>query len=152
MSAQNTYGKVVGRFILAIHTKSSPSDVEWDQFLDLVRAGNTTPDLCFLVFTDGGAPSGSQRKRLADALSGRDVPIAVHSHAMIPRFVNASIALFNKSIRSYSPEEFPQAIEYLKISTGERTSLLPELQQSLQVLGAERLQTLARALKTAKWV
>jgi hypothetical protein len=149
---QNAQIKMVGRFCLAIHTKIAPTDQEWNPFLQEIAAQRTLPALCTLVFTDGGAPNGAQRKRLSDALQGRDIPIAVHSHALIPRFVNASIALFNKSIRSYNPEEFPQAIEYLQITTTEKKNLTPELLKILQEMGPENLQTLKRSLLTAKWI
>ena len=152
MPEQNMYGKMVGRFCLAIHSKTPPSDTEWNSWLsESAPELRTSPGLCTLVFTDGGAPNAGQRKRLSETLGGRDIPIAVHSHALIPRFVNASIALFNKSIRSYTPEEFPQAIEYLKITQAEQALLLPPLLHSLQVMGANQLQTLSRALKAAKW-
>ena len=148
---KNAIITMTGRFCVAIHTKAAPSDQEWDSFLAEIAAANTLPNLCTLVFTDGGAPSAAQRKRLSEALKGRDIPIAVHSHALIPRFVNASIALFNKSIRSYTPEEFPLAIEYLHITEAERKLLHLEFDKSLKEMGAERLVTLTRALKAAKW-
>jgi hypothetical protein len=149
MPQSNTYAKMVGSLYLAIHTKTPPSDKEWDDFLlqmppppHYVRA---------LVFTDGGAPSAAQRKRLSESTAGRDIQTAVLSHALLPRFVNASISLFIKSMRSFNPEEFPQAIEYLKITKEDQHLLMPVIAAAQKELGVENLQTLTRALKAAKW-
>lgn len=152
MHHPNARSKIVGRFVLWVHTKIAPSDEEWDSGIALMDPSTQkVAGLCTLVFTDGGAPDGSQRRRLSEVMGGRDMPIAVLSHALIPRFVNASISLFVKSIRSYNPEEFPLAIEYLKISEEEKGVLLPILLDLQREMGAERVQTLTRALKAAKW-
>jgi hypothetical protein len=150
--ANNAHCAIIGRIFIALHTKTPPSDAEWAPMCaSIANTSTLAPNAGGLVFTDGGAPSTAQRKQLNDAMNGRDLPIAVMSHALIPRFVNASISLFIKSIRSYSPEEFPQAIEYLQITQEERQTLTPILLELRQRMGPERLKTLTRALEAARW-
>lgn len=110
---KNFYVSAVGRVIIVINNKVAPSDEEWAVFLETTsdEMKKRGDDLCVLVFTDGGAPSTAQRKRLNELLNGRSVPVAVMSNSMIPRFVVASISLFNKLIRSYAPEEMPQVCQ-----------------------------------------
>ena len=148
----NAHCAIIGRIFIAIHTKTAPSEAEWSPMCaSIANTSKLAANAGGLVFTDGGAPSPAQRKQLNEAMGGNDIPIAVMSHALIPRFVNASISLFIKSIRSYSPEEFPQAIEYLQITQEERKVLTPILLEVQQQMGAERLKTLTRALAAAKW-
>jgi hypothetical protein len=146
--AQNMYFRFIGRIFLAIHTHQAPSDAEWGAALAemgpfLAASGRQ----CTLVFTDGGAPSAAQRKNLREVLGGRDLLIAVLSGALLPRFVNASIALFNKSIRSFSPDEFPQARDYLRLDGSEMKQLREAFSQIQEELRPRKVAALERALK-----
>src|SRR5262245_2077966 len=106
----------IGKVFLVVHTKKNPSDAEWDDYLaELEKHKEELEELHTLVFTDGGAPNGAQRKRLNDILANRPFRAAVISNAMIARFVVASMALFNKKIRSFHPGELPLAYKHLHI-------------------------------------
>jgi hypothetical protein len=146
--AQNMWFRYVGRIFLAIHTKDPPSDEEWDAALVGMREWAQGPGRpCTLVFTDGGAPNTAQRQRLQKALNGKDLLIAVLSGALIPRFVNASIALFNKSIRSFTPDEFPQARQHLMLTEQELKQLRETFSQVQAEMGSRKVAALERAMK-----
>jgi hypothetical protein len=122
----NMFPRVVGRIFIAIHTKTPPSDQEWDHSLRLIN--DDIANACTIVFTDGGAPNAAQRKRLSESPRGRS-PVAVLSDSLIPRFVNASIALFNKSIRSYTSKDFEEACQYLNFTAEEKAQVLNVLRE-----------------------
>lgn len=146
--AKNMYHRFIGRIFLAVHTRQPPSDEEWDAALSGMGPFlKTSERVCSLIFTDGGAPNTAQRKRLRETYAGRDIPVAVLSGALIPRFVNASIALFNKSIRSYTPEEFPLARTYLQITDPEMELIREALLQIQKQMLPEKVVALERALQ-----
>jgi hypothetical protein len=146
---KNMCFRFIGRIFLLAHTHQPPSDDEWDTALAEIGLFLASPgQQCVLVFTDGGAPSAAQRKRLRDVLNGRDLLIAVLSGALIPRFVSASIALFNKSIRSFTPDEFLQARDYLRIDEAEMKQLREAFAQLQELLLPRRVTALERATKT----
>jgi hypothetical protein len=69
-----------GGLVLVLHGKATPTDDAWQRYLDaaqnIVRAGRPMPTL---VFTDGGAPNGDQRKPLFALFKGIRAPVAVVS-------------------------------------------------------------------------
>jgi hypothetical protein len=149
MPRPTCYTKSIGTLSLWVQTKTPPSDAEWETALKELSVNHARA----LVFTDGGAPNSLQRKRLSETISGRGETVsAVLSYAMIPRFVNASIALFLKSLRSYNPEEFPQAIAYVNITNEEKDIIIAELFKAQSSLGIENTVTVTRALKAANWI
>ena len=150
MPQPNTYAKKIGQLYLAIHTKVPPTDQEWED--SIRQMPPNAENIRTLVFTDGGAPNKAQRKRLSEQTGGKDFRTAVLSYSLIPRFVNASISLFIKSMRSFNPEEFPLAIEYLQITEDEKKLLLPEILAIQKKLGEENVKTVTRALKSAQWI
>lgn len=128
--------------MVSIHARQSISDDEFmavvPVFVDAARRHATVHSL---VFTDGGAPSLTQRRRLFDALGEhrRVVRNAVVSDVSSMRFVIGAMSLVVNTIQFFSPEQAPAAIDYLGFSIRERRDVF------------ERLEVLARSIPTGRF-
>lgn len=140
---------LVGTLLVVVHTKQNPSEMEAQSTFPIFQESiKKYPTLRAIVFTEGGAPSPAQRNALREVMRGHDLPVAVLSAALIARFVNASISLFHRSLRSYAPNEYPQACEYLRIYGQEKFQLEAALQAVQREFGEERTPSITRALHT----
>jgi hypothetical protein len=144
----NMWSQMIGRVCLLVHTQQAPADSEWDACLVKLGAGlKKFPNrMCGLVFTDGGSITASQRKVGKEILGGYAMPLAVLSGALIPRFVVASVSLFNKSIRSFTPTEFSQACNHLQLDNEEIKLLRPAFAELQQKMLPSKVQALELAL------
>src|SRR5450432_244127 len=87
----------------------TPRDEDWDAFLAvLARNRANFTKLRILVITDGGGPNVAQRRRLQDALGGQPVRVAVVTGRTAVRFIVSSIALLNRQIATFAPDEMSQ--------------------------------------------
>jgi len=110
-----------GSLMVLRENKTTPSDADWDAFLaELTAQRPNFKNLRIVVFTDGGGPSSAQRKRLAVALGGEAVRVAVVTESATVRFIVSSIALLNKSIATYHPKDVDKAFAWLALSPSEQ--------------------------------
>ena len=107
------------RFVLVWHGAESPSQVEWDDAVQVV-ARQTSRPLRVMVFTEGGGPSISQQQQLLQAVKGKSPLVAVLSNHVGVRFVASSLALFMRQIRTFRTEEISLASEHLGLDSTER--------------------------------
>jgi hypothetical protein len=108
--------------LLARQNAETPTEAEWDQFLDLLRAARPQfEQVKILVATEGGGPSALQRKRLEKTLAGKRVRVAVVSDSVKVRFITSMIALFHKDLRSFLKSEFRGACAHLGMTQDEMT-------------------------------
>jgi hypothetical protein len=113
--------RTVGQMIIARQGKETPSEKEWDDFLQaVVENRDNSATVRILVLTDGGGPSIGQRKRLQSALDGQVFRVAVVSDSIKVRFIVSSVALLNSEISSFTRAEISQAYSYLRLSTDEQ--------------------------------
>lgn len=100
-----------------------------------------------LVFSDGGAPSLSQRRRLFDALGEhhRVVRNAVVTDAPSVRFVIGAMSLVVETIRVFSPDQVADALSYLGYSIRERRVALDQLAIVAKKIPAGRFFAFDRA-------
>jgi hypothetical protein len=111
-------------FVL-VHGKRSPCDAEWDLYLTDLRAQAGRLDCVrTLVITEGGNPDGAQRQRLNQLLRGRPTRAAVLTASIVARGVVGALAVFNPSIRAFSPDAAGLALAYLGVPTDEYGPLL----------------------------
>ncbi|MBX3273901.1 MAG: hypothetical protein KF729_26790 [Sandaracinaceae bacterium] len=123
----------VGAFVM-IHDKSAPSDSDWDACIgELASYRARAPRPCALILTDGGAPTGAQRRRL-DALVSDSPPTAVVSDAVVVRFVVASLALMNASIATFSSREIVKAWRHLGVGAADAIRGRTELRRIAETL------------------
>lgn len=109
----------VGVFVM-MHDKTTPSDEDWTICMQDLEQFAQRHEPSAIVFTDGGAPRGSQRSAL-NALVGKSPPTAVVSDALATRFVVSSFALVNPRIACFSSVELEAAWRHLGLA-GARSS------------------------------
>lgn len=100
--------------IVVIHGPRPPSDEEAHEYLTAFKSRDISRLRC-LIFTEGGAPTAAQRKRLNELLGGRAFPTAVVTNLPLVRGVVTALSWFNPKIRAFTPEAAEEAFRYLGI-------------------------------------
>ena len=116
--------------LLSAHSRQSTADDDLTTVIPAFSALAKKFDrVQSLVFTDGGAPTLSQRRKMFDALGDRQSVVrnAVITDATSARFVISAMSLVVEGIRAFSPDEFGEALTYLEYSDSERATLLSKL-------------------------
>lgn len=126
--------RVQGDLVVCAHNTETPSNAEWDEFLEIFRHARSISELRILVFTDGAAPNTMQRASLTKALDGKQPRIAVLSGSRVVRGVATAISWFNPNIDVFPPENVTAALDHLRIVGSDRstaTDLAGELRRQL---------------------
>jgi hypothetical protein len=149
---KNTFVQIRDRIIISVQTTKPPTDEEWYSSMNFLSNCLTKKpeNLCTLILTDGGAPSAVQRQRIKEIYGGKSIPTAILSSALIPRLVTASIALFNKSIRSYAPNEILEAYAHLQFTAKEKEQVFGALTDLQREIAPEKHQALEIGLHSLK--
>jgi hypothetical protein len=127
---KNMAFEVLGDLFILVHNKADPSENEWDVYLEALRARSGEIDaLRTLIYTEGGGPSAAQRKSLNDVLHGRTTRAAVVSDASMVRMITTALGWFNPMIRSFSPNESHQALDYLGLPRAQSMLLWSEIRR-----------------------
>jgi hypothetical protein len=124
----------VGSVIVLVHGPESPTQAEWDKYLELVEQSSGLATQV-LVYSKKGAPGPKQRadvQRLYNGYPKGAPPVAVVTGDTIARGVVKAISWIygGDKIRAFAPEEVELALEWLKLdkrSLGEVRSMLPAL-------------------------
>jgi hypothetical protein len=110
----------VGSMLLVRENEHTPTDHDWNVFLDLLSLNRPNfPQLRILVATDGGGPSAAQIKRLGKALAGGNVRVAVVTDKIRVRFIVSAIALLNSKIKTFACSEILGAYAHLDLTSAE---------------------------------
>ncbi len=132
---RNQLVRKIGSLVLLVENRETPSDAEWNEFLDVFRNHpGELPNLKVLVMTPGGSPNKTQRKQLEVALQGVRFRVAVVSDSITVRFVASSIALFHRDHRSFSVAEIDQAYDHLQLTAPERALAQTTIRELLALL------------------
>jgi hypothetical protein len=134
------YGRV-NAFIVVVHTKESPTDDEWKQYLDFcLEIGGLQGTITrYLVITRGGAPTAKQRKQMHDLVSEalRRNPQVLKGAIVTPstfvRGIVNAMSLVEPVYRAFSPAEIARAYEYIGVPPG----YIGELERMITSLEAE---------------
>lgn len=123
--------------LIVCHGRLNPSDDEWLEFTRLVSSlRHRSAHMRTLIWTSGGGPTAAQRKSLNDALAGESSLVAVVSGHPGVRFLVSALALVNHDIKAFSPNEIPDALLYLGVSTDARRVLLNTVQRLIGQIDA----------------
>jgi hypothetical protein len=126
----------VGDLMILVHTSRPPSTDEWATYISTISKLDPAK-FQTLVFTDGGAPSSTQRKEVTEALGGRASRGAIVSASMLVRGVVTALSWFNPLIRAFSPDEVADALQYLCVPRDEEPRVWAEVQRLREQLGGE---------------
>lgn len=117
--------------IVSAHDNLHPTDREWDALLPLIRGASGA-----LVYTTGGGPSSTQRKRAAEhGLTA--LRSAVLTTSTIARGVVTAFAWIGATdTRAFTPDQIDEALAFLKVSPAERSEVLTTLEQMRKAVHA----------------
>lgn len=112
---------------------ASPSDAEWDGYLDFLRAGlfpGARPKT--IVLSNGGSPTAAQRRRLNELTApyAEGAKVAVMTSSPAVRGVVTALAWFSKMYRSFALGEIDEALRFLEIG-GYEATLVKEMIREL---------------------
>lgn len=110
-----------GRLAVAVHTKASPSNGEWQRFLnEAVRAGVDGRFRLFVV-SYGGGPDGEQRRALsAVAEKTSTPPMAMLTDSKLVRALMFAISFINRSTKVVGLNDGDEAFTFLGLNAAER--------------------------------
>lgn len=128
-------GKVL---VLFLHDAGAPDDQTWNAAMDEVArqfTAVTADKIAFLVITDGGAPSTTQRQRLAQVTREARHPIAVVNNSALVRGVITAISWMNPGIKPFAPNKWNEAVAYCGCSAESAVKLLAKMRVLQRELG-----------------
>ncbi len=117
-----------GDLHIVVHGDVSPSDEEWNLYLNVLRAARPRMRRV-LVSTTGGAPSPRQRRSLLDAMGeGRPPTTAVVTGSVVARGVVTALAWIKGDfIRAFSPADLDLALSHLAVAESDRPAVIAAL-------------------------
>jgi hypothetical protein len=128
--------RFAGRLIVAVHRKASPTNVEWQRFLnDSLQAG-VNPQWRLLVVSYGGGPDGAQRQQLMQTMRNQVTPMAMMTGSVIVRAIMSALTFFNPTMTVVDLHKDEDAYEFLGLSSAERDTarkLRAELEAELEI-------------------
>jgi hypothetical protein len=118
--------KVMDQLFIVVYGTGNPSDEEWERYLDLV-ARHGVELTVQLISTDGGEPTGAQRRRLNAMLGGRMVPVAVVSDKPSVLRTVSVLSWFNRKIKAFPASALDEALAHLEIPKSRATLIAKEI-------------------------
>ncbi len=119
-------------YFIWMHGTEAPENDKWQASIEAMRAYVRAHDNKFdnyrgLVFTDGGAPTASQRADLNSIYGGRPVKVAVIANSAFVRAVITALTWFDLKIKAFAPKEIAAALDHIGVRPVERRRLFTEL-------------------------
>jgi len=116
--------RLEGNVLILRENSLAPTEDDWAAFLRQLQAVRPRMnDMRAIVFTDGGGPSTDQRKRLSRVIGDAPIRTAVITDRASIRFLISSIALFNKTIRTFSWQEVRLAYSWLGLPSADQLAV-----------------------------
>jgi len=129
---------VIDGVCVVSHTAESPSDDEWDHYLDLMGRHLAVLQAIFVV-TEGGAPDGKQRGAVAKfwERNGLVVPAAVLTPSPFVRaLVNTLGWMVGNRIQAFRRDEHDAAFDYLRLEPHQRSAVIKAVTELARALRA----------------
>jgi hypothetical protein len=129
--------KVVDSLFVVV-CAARPTDEEWAAYLELVTRQGVERTK-YLIVTDGGGPTSSQRRRLRERLAGHAVPVAVVSESTWVRcWVGVTaFSWLNRNVRAFAPTELVEVFAFLGIPRSRTGPIAGELVRLRRELAGE---------------
>ena len=106
----------VGALVVSVHSPETPTDDDWNAYLELCRSKMTREDVRVLVVSAGGGPTPPQRVAIRKLLGERPVLAAVVTDAPMVHGIITVMGWSNPAIRTFShPEGLEDALSYLGV-------------------------------------
>jgi hypothetical protein len=116
-------------YAVFVHADQNPSDSEWDRVIDEYRKIAKPSAVKVLVYSDGGAPTATQRAHLVRML-GRPLPrVAVLTKSVMAQIAAKAVGLFAKELRVFDTSQIDPACSHLQLTEHDRAGLLRALSE-----------------------
>jgi hypothetical protein len=131
-------------YAVFVHGTQPPTDPEWDRVMNEYRAVANPASVSVLVYSDGGAPTATQRAQLVRVM-GRSLPrAAVLTKSVVAKIAAKAVGLFAKQLRVFDTAQIDAALAHLQLGEHDRSGIvrtLSELRNELSIVnGSQRLQ------------
>lgn len=135
---KNMAFKVIDRLFIVVYGTKDPTNEEWCGYIEDVKRHGIDRTMQ-LVLTDGGGPTGPQRRYLEEILAGRNVPVAVMSGSSSIRLMVTAMSWVNRDIRCFPRTSLYDALAYLEIPASRAELIHRELEKlRISLNGDER--------------
>ena len=114
------------RVAVMVAGRESPSDAEWDRYIDFLEGMQTPgPFARTLAVTAGGAPSSAQRIRLQGRIgeARKGSKLALVTDSTFARGILNSWSLLRPGYRAFAPDKLAEALRFLDVSLAQALDL-----------------------------
>jgi len=112
---------VPGVIMITVHTKETPSDEDWDEYLADVKK-HVKEVRGVLVYSESAGPTAPQRARINDLYKALNVKMrtAIMSGSRLVRGVVTAMSwTLADDIKSFATTEFDKTVQYLELTEDE---------------------------------
>jgi hypothetical protein len=121
------------RLLIAVYGDGAPSTAAWADYLGAIEGMGD--EIYVLAFSSGGGPTLMQRRQLEEALGDRGGRAAIVTTSRIARGIVTAIRWFNRDIKSFSPSEWKDALEFMQLSADDGARVMQRLSAMADQIG-----------------
>ena len=97
----------------------NPRDEEWDTYVGVLLRLHQAPNgYRYFTISEGGHPSGAQQARVKAVTNGFTPAVAIVSPSIAIRFVGSVLALVNRKVQVFRPDELEEAYRHIGVAPG----------------------------------
>jgi len=123
-------------YAVFVHGDQPPTDPEWDRVMAEYRTLSNPASVSVLVYSDGGAPTATQRAQLV-RIMGRQLPrAAVVTKSVVAKIAAKAVGLFAKQLRVFDTSQLDAAVAHLQLGEHNRANILRTLSELRSELSA----------------
>ena len=138
MTSKSMVFREIGTLIVCVNSTTTPTDEEWNGYLQLIRKMVAQERFRSLAVTAGGGPTSKQRAAVQEVLRERAVTSAVVTDAPLVRGMVTALGWFNPAIRSFALNKgagIQEALKYLGVEGFLATRILLEVNAMQREVG-----------------
>jgi hypothetical protein len=114
-------------YAVFVHGDQSPSDPEWDRAMAEYRTISNPASVSVLVYSDGGAPTATQRAQLVRIMGQKLPRAAVVTKSVVAKIAAKAVGLFAKQLRVFDTSQLDAAVAHLQLGEHDRANVLRTL-------------------------
>jgi hypothetical protein len=110
-----------GRLVVVVHSQASPSNGEWQRFLNDCTHAGVDGGFRLFVVSYGGGPDGEQRRAVAEIVKkSTPPPVAMLTNSKLVRALMFAFSFINRSTKVLALEDSDAAFDFLGLDGKER--------------------------------
>jgi hypothetical protein len=130
--------RVEATYAVFVHTDRTPEPVEWTRAVDELRAVPDPSAVSVLVYSEGGAPTVTQRAEMLRIFRRSPPRVAVLTRSMITRIAAKAMGIFAKELRVFEVHQTEAALAHLGLGERDRATALRHLNELKSELSIAR--------------